>query len=86
MSNANYLNQFVRVFIESSSDGNPLFFLHRDILLKVPTLDNLDGGKDHVLTHAQMLLLPQGDHSIVVSLQLLSCVNGLLLVGNQRNY
>ena len=38
---------------------------------------DLDGGKDHVLAHAQVLLLPQGDESVVVALQLLRAVDGL---------
>ena len=38
---------------------------------------DLDGGKDHVLAHAQVLLLPQSDESVVVALQLLRAVHGL---------
>ena len=38
---------------------------------------DLDGGKDHVLAHAQVLLLPQRDEPVVVALQLLGAVHGL---------
>ena len=47
--------------------GTPLFFC--------PT--NLDGGKDHVLAHAEVLLLPEGDEPVVVALELLGAVDGL---------
>ena len=60
-------------------DGDPLFLLHGHVLLEVPGLDNLDGGKDHVLPHAKVLLLPEGDDSVVVPLQLLGRLDGFLV-------
>ena len=53
-----FLNEFFRVLVKSPPDGDPLFLLHGHVLLKVPGFDHFDGGKDHVLSHSQMLLLP----------------------------
>ena len=75
----NYLNELIGVLIECSPDGDALLLLHGDVLLEVPALDDLDGGEDHVLPHPQVLLLPQGDHAVVVALQLLSGVDGFLI-------
>jgi hypothetical protein len=75
----NYLNEFVRILIECSPDSDALLLLHGDVLLEVPALDDLDGGEDHVLPHPQVLLLPKGDHAVVVTLQFLSGVDGFLI-------
>ena len=40
-------------------------------------LTDLDGGEDHVLAHAEVLLLPEGDEAVVVALELLCAVDGL---------
>lgn len=48
-------------------------------LSKIPALHNLDGSKDHVLTHAQLFLLPEGDAPLVLALELFGGVDGLLV-------
>ena len=60
-------------------DSYSLLLLHGHVLLEVPRLDHLDGGKDHVLAHAQVFLLPKGDDPVVVPFQLLCRLDGFLV-------
>ena len=67
-------------------DGNALLLLHGDVLLEVPALDHVDGGEDHGLAQPEVLLLPEGDDSVVVTLQLLCSVDGLLVRRGQEEH
>lgn len=59
--------------------GKNEIVLEEIYLGKIPALHNLDGSKDHVLTHAQLFLLPQGDAPLVLALELFGGVDGLLV-------
>ena len=71
------LDEFLGIFVQGTSDRNPLLLLHGHVLLEVPGFHNLDGGEDHVLAHPEVLLLPERDHAVVVALQLLGRLDGL---------
>ena len=60
-------------------DGYSLLLLHGHVLLEVPGFDHFDGSKNHILTHTQVLFLPQSDDSVIMAFQFLGSFDGFMV-------
>lgn len=78
------LQQLLGVLIESFADGIALILAHGHKLRQIPALDNFDGGEDHVLTHAHLLLQPKGFASVVLAFQTLGGFRGFGIRGRDQ--